>query len=310
MRPHTPFAGLVPAVLTPFDAGGELNLAAVESHAALLARDRVAGVFVGGTTGEFPSLTVEERLALTARWAAAVKGTPLRLVVHVGANCLPDAKQLAAHAQTLGAAAIATVAPNYFKPKSLDVLIAWCAELAAAAPDTPFYFYDIPHLTGVALPMPDFLEQAPARIPTLAGLKFTNLDLMTFQRLLRAGGAGRFDILYGFDEQLLAAVVLGAKGAVGTSYNFAGPLYNRLLAAAKANDFATARAEQYRGVELIALLQKYGFLAAAKELLRVRGVDLGGVRLPNAGLLPEQIVAFRRELGASGLLDTIAPPRT
>ena len=101
---HTPFVGLVPAVLTPFDAAGELNLAAVEPHANLLAADGVAGVFVGGTTGEFSSLTVEERLALAARWAAVVKGTPVRLVVHVGANCLPDAKRLAAHAQSAGAA--------------------------------------------------------------------------------------------------------------------------------------------------------------------------------------------------------------
>ncbi len=304
MRQHTPFVGLVPAVLTPFDATGALNLAAVEWHAALLANDGVAGVFVGGTTGEFSSLTQDERLALTTRWAAVVKGTPTRLVVHVGANCLADAKQLAVHANALGADAIATVAPSYVKPKSLDVLIQWCAELASAAPDTPFYFYDIPHLTGVSFPMADFLEQAPARIPTLAGLKFTNLDLMTYQRVLRVGG-GRFDVLYGFDEQLLAAVVLGARGAVGTSYNFAGPLYNRLLKAAKANDFATARAEQYRGVELIALLQRYGFLPAAKELMRLRGVDLGPVRLPHAPLSPEQAANFRRELDATGLLAVV-----
>jgi N-acetylneuraminate lyase len=301
MPPHTPFAGLVPAVLTPFDAKGELNLAAVEPHAALLVRDGVAGVFVGGTTGEFPSLTFEERLAVTGRWAAALKGTPVRVVVHVGANCLTDAKQLAAHAQSVGAATIAAVAPSYFKPKSLDVLIQWCAELAAAAPETPFYFYDIPHLTGVSFPMADFLEQAPAHIPTLAGVKFTNLDLMMFQRLLRIG-SGRFDVLYGFDEQLLAAAVLGAKGAVGTSYNFAAPLYNRLLAAVAAGDLATARAEQYRGVELIVLLVKYGFLGAAKELMRLRGVDLGGVRLPNLPLTPEQATAFRREADTLGFI--------
>lgn len=293
----SPFVGLVPAVLTPFDASGALNLAAVEAHANLLAADGVAGVFVGGTTGEFSSLTQDERLALTTRWAAVVKGSPTRLVVHVGANCLADAKQLAAHANALGAAAISAVAPSYFKPKSLDVLIQWCAELAAAAPDTPFYFYDIPVLTGVAFPMTDFLEQAPARIPTLAGIKFTNPDLMTFQRLLRIGG-GRFDILYGMDEQLLAAVVLGARGAVGSGYNFAARLYNRLLAAAGANDFATARAEQYRGVELVALLACYGYLAAAKEVMRVRGVDLGSVRLPHVPLTAEQVTSLRREWDA------------
>jgi len=297
MRSHTPLNGLVPAVLTPFDSKGELNLAAVESHAALLAGDRVTGVFVGGTTGEFSSLTLDERLALTTRWAAAVKGTALRMVAHVGANCLAESKMLAAKSQSLGVAAIAAVAPSYFKPKSLDVLIAWCAELASAAPDTPFYFYDIPVLTGVAFPMAEFLEQAPASVPTLAGVKFTNPDLMTFQKLLRAGG-GRFDVLFGMDEQLLAAVVLGARGAVGSGYNFAAPLYNRLLAAAAANDFATARTEQYRGVELVTLLMKYGYLGAAKEVMRLRGVDLGPVRLPHVTLTAEQATALRRELAA------------
>jgi len=304
MRPHTPFVGLLPAVFTPFDAAGELHLPAVEPYAALLIREGVAGAFVGGTTGEFSSLTFEERLAVAARWSATLKGTPVRLVVHVGANCLSDAKQLAAHAQAIGADAIAAVAPNYFKPKNLDVLIAWCAELAAAAPETPFYFYDIPAMTGVALPMVDFLEQAPARVPTLAGVKFTNLDLMTFQRLLRVGG-GRFDVLYGFDEQLLAAVVLGARGAVGSGYSFAAPLYHRLLAAANANDFATARTEQYRGAELVAFLQRHGYLAAAKEMMRVRGLDLGPVRLPNMPFTLEQAAVFRRELSATGLLDVI-----
>lgn len=304
MRPHTPFTGLIPAVLTPFDAGGALHLAAVESHAELLARDGVASVFVGGSTGEFSAMTIEERLALAARWAAVRKGTKLRLAVHVGANCLADARQLAAHAQSVGADAIAAVAPSYVKPKSLEVLIDWCAELSAAAPETPFYFYDIPALTGVSFPMTDFLEQAPARVPSLVGLKFTNLDLMMLQRLLRVDG-GRFDILYGFDEQLLAATVFGARGAVGSSYNFAAPLYNRLLAAAQAGDLATARTEQYRGVEFVALMVKHGFLASAKEIMRIRGVDLGPVRLPNVALTPETAAAFRRELDATGLLATI-----
>jgi N-acetylneuraminate lyase len=303
MHPHAPFVGLVPAVLTPFGPSGELNLAAVEPHAALLVRDGVVGVFVGGTTGEFSSLMLDERLALAARWVEVLKGTPVRVVVHVGSNCLSDAKRLAAHAEALGAAAIAALAPSYVKPKSLDVLVEWCAELGSAAPRTPFYFYDIPILTGVSFSMAEFLEVAPERVPTLAGVKFTNPDLMTFQRLLRADG-GRFDILFGMDEQLLAAVVLGGRGAVGSGYNFAAPLFNRLLAAAQRNDFATARAEQYRAVELVALLMRYGYLQAAKELMRVRGIDLGGVRLPHAALSAEQAAAFRHDLdrtaGATG----------
>lgn len=296
---HTPFAGLIPAVLTPFAPNGGLNLSGVEPLARKLVADGVCAVFAGGTTGEFSSLTTDERLALAARWADVLKGTPVKLVVHVGANSLADARALAAHAESVGAAAIAAVAPSYFKPKSLDVLIEWCAQLAGAAPGTPFYFYDIPILTGVSLPMAEFLDRAPERVPTLAGVKFTNADLMTLQRLLRAEG-GRFDVLYGMDEQLLAALVLGVKGAVGSGYNFAAPLYNRLIAATRANDLTTARDLQYRGVQLVEVLARYGYLSAAKELLRAKGIDLGPVRLPNTDLTTDARAALRRELESLG----------
>src|SRR5947208_724615 len=138
--------GLVAATHTPFHPDGGLNLAAVEKQAEHLLRDGVAAVFVGGTTGESHSLTVEERLALAKRWAEVVRGSGLRLVVHVGANCLADARALAAQAQEVRADAIAAVAPSYFKPRSVDVLVACCAEIACAAPAVPFYFYDIPSM--------------------------------------------------------------------------------------------------------------------------------------------------------------------
>src|SRR5882757_3733362 len=139
--------GLIPAVLSPFDAHGDLNLAAVEKQVELCLADGVAAAFVGGTTGEFSSLTIPERRALAERWLEASRGTKLRVVVHVGSNALRDAEELAAHAEKHGAAAIATVAPNYVKPKTVAQLAEWCAKLAAAAQATPFYFYDIPSMT-------------------------------------------------------------------------------------------------------------------------------------------------------------------
>lgn len=287
--------GLIPAVLTPFDSKGELALEAVEKQVELCLADGLTAAFVEGTTGEFSSLTVPERLALSERWLAATRGAKLRVVVHVGANALSDAQTLAAHAEKHGASAIATVAPSYMKPKTTAQLAEWCAQIANSAPNTPLYFYDIPHMTGVSLSMPEFLASHAKSIPTLAGLKFTNSDLMAFQQLKNLE-AGRFDVVWGFDEYLLAAVVLGAEGAVGSTYNFAAPLYHRILAAVQAKDLAAARAEQFRSVQVIALMQKYGFFAAAKEAMRMRGVDLGPVRLPNANLTAEQAAAFRREM--------------
>jgi len=296
--------GLVAATHTPFTADGQLNRHAVEKQAAHLLAAGVHIVFVGGSTGESHSLTVDERLALARRWSEVVRGSPMRLVVHVGSNCLADARTLAAQAQEIGASAIAALTPSYFKPRSVDTLIACCAEIANAAPALPFYFYDIPSMTGVHLSMPDFLNAAPQRIPTLAGIKFTNADMMSYQRCLNAGG-GRFDIPWGVDEYLLAALALGATGAVGSSYNFAAPVYHRIMAAFAKGDFAAARSEQMRSVQLIELLAGFGYMAAAKETMGLLGVDVGPPRLPNAQLAPEQHTGLQRGLDTLGFFDWV-----
>ncbi len=301
---HQPLLGLVTATHTPLHADGSLNLTVVERQAAHLLGHGIETVFIGGSTGESTSLAVEERRALAERWFAVAEGTPMRIVVHVGANCLADARELAAHAEQLGAAAIAAVAPSYFKPRDLDTLVATMAHLAAAAPATPFYYYDIPVLTGLSHSMPDFLAQAPARIPTLAGLKFTNGDLMAFQFLIHADG-GKWDILYGCDEQFLGALAMGGTGAVGSGFNFAAPVYQRLLRAFHAGDLATAREEQFRGVRLIKLFASYGYMGATKAAMQMLGIEVGPPRLPNATLTPEQTAKLRAELEAMGFFEWV-----
>ena len=302
----TKLRGLVAATHTPFHADGQLNLAAVERQAEHLHRNGVNTVFIGGSTGESHSLSVDERRALALRWSEVVRGTGMKLIVHVGSNCLADARALTAQAQELRADAIAALSPSYFKPKSLDALVACCAEIAAAAPATPFYFYDIPVLTGVQFSMPAFLDAAADRIPTLAGIKFTNSDLMAFQQCLHADG-GRFDIPWGVDEYLLAALAVGAVGGVGSSFNFAAPVYQRMIAAVEQGDLAAARTEQYRSVKLVALLAGFGYLAAAKAVMGFLSVEVGPVRLPNVNLGPGQSARLRGELEALGFFGWISP---
>lgn len=292
-----PFHGLVAATHTPFDANGDLNLAVVEAQAAGLVRDGVIAAFVGGTTGECSSLTVEERLRLAERWRDVVKGSNLGLVVHVGANCIADAKALAAHAHSLGAVAISALSPSYFKPASVDLLVSCCAEIAAAAPGTPFYYYEIPSLTGVTHATAEFLRLAAPLIPTLAGVKVSNPDLVAYQLSL-AEAAGRFDLPWGTDECLLAAMAVGAKGGVGSTYNFAAPLYRRMFDAARRNDTDAARAEQLRSVRLVQTLAKRGFFASAKAMMTMRGIDVGPPRLPFGRLTPGQFEELRDELRA------------
>jgi N-acetylneuraminate lyase len=306
MKPERPLVGLVAAVHTPFHADGSLRLDGVEAQAAHLRAHGIGLAFVGGTTGEGPSLSLEERRALARRWADVARSTGLGLVVHVGSNSLVDARALAAQAEEIGAVAVAAFAPGYFKPRDVDALVACCADVASAAPRTPFYFYDIPPLSGVSLSMPEFLERARDRIPTLAGLKFTRPDLAAYQLCLRAEG-GAFDVAWGNDETLLAALALGARGAVGSSYNFAAPLYHRLLRAFAAGDLEAARAEQLRAVEIVRRLSGYGYLGATKAVMGMLGVDVGPARLPNPSLSAAQAGELRDRLEAAGFFDWIRP---
>jgi len=292
--------GLVAATHTPFHADGSLHLDAVARQCTHLLEKRVRSVFIGGTTGESASLSLEERLALAERWVAVARGTDLRVVVHAGANCLADARALAAHAQNHGAAAVAALAPSYFKPRTVEALVACCAEVASAAQATPFYYYDIPPLTGVTLPPLEFLEKAAARIPNLVGLKFTNPDLMAYLQCLRSGD---WDIPWGLDEWMLGALATGARGAVGSSFNFAAPLYHRLMAAFARGDLEAARVEQHRSTRLISLLARYGYMGAAKATMAMLGVEVGPARLPNTSLDAAQARTLRAELETLGFFE-------
>ncbi len=281
-----PLTGLIPATYTPFLADGRLNVEGVDAQAELLRESGIDSVFIGGTTGECASLSVAERKALAERWIQVAKGT-MRVAVHVGANCQGDAIELASHARQIGAAAVAALAPNYFKPATVEDLIVFCAPIAAEADPLPFYFYDIPGMTGVRLSMSAFLRAAKHRIPTLAGLKFSNTDLVELQECVRFDDGG-FDVLFGSDECLVAGLCLGVKGAVGSSYNFAAPVYQRIQAAFDRGDLATARAEQAKSVLLIKTLAEFGYLAASKALMAMLGVDCGPIRPPLRNLSKEE----------------------
>jgi N-acetylneuraminate lyase len=296
--------GLVAAVHTPFCADGSLKPEAVAQQAAHLEKSGVAAVFIGGTTGECHSLCTVERLELGERWKDAADGR-LEVVVHAGSNCLEDSRRIAAHAESCRARAIAAFAPSYFKPRSLDALVDWCTRIAEAAPFTPFYYYDIPSLTGVSFPMPAFLEKASKSIPTLAGLKYSNPDLAAFQGCLRAEG-GSFEVLWGIDEYLLAAMVLGGCGAVGSTYNFAAPIYHRMISAFGKGDMETARGEQWRSAALVALLDGYGYMSASRAVMEMLGVEIGPPRPPFARLPQEGIDRLRADLERMGFFDWVS----
>ena len=296
----TPFDLIAPPH-TPFHPDGSLNLDTVEKLAAHFERDKLAGVFVAGTTGESQSLTVDERVRLAERWVDVCRSTDMTVIVQVGHNCVADACTLAAAAQRNGADAVASLAPSFLKPDSVDDLIECCRPVAEAAPDLPFYLYDIPVVTDVRLPMPEFLEKATERIPNFKGLKFTNPDLVALQECLTVND-GQYDILFGCDEIMLAAVMFGCPGAVGTNYNFAAPHFYRMIENFHAGNVAEAVQGQREAVRLIRVCLEYGFLPAAKAIMSFLGIDCGPTRAPIRPLTETQIADLCRKVESLPIL--------
>jgi N-acetylneuraminate lyase len=231
-------------------------------------------------------------------FAKALDG-PQTLIVHVGHNCLKEASELAQHAASIGADAVAASPPSYFRPASAEILVDCLAEIAEGAPHLPLYYYHIPEATGVAFEMREFLEKASNRVPNLAGIKFTEERIYDFQNCMEVAG-GRFNMLYGRDEMLLSALAAGAKGAVGGTYNFTARLFLRMWAAFDLGDMEEARKWQARGARLVSVLKQYGQLCAWKTLMRWRGIELGGYRLPLKGLDADREIALKKDLEEIG----------
>jgi N-acetylneuraminate lyase len=296
--------GLVAAPHTPFHADGSLHLEIIEKQVATLHQNGVIAAFVCGTTGEGMSLTLPERKRVAERWVEETRGTGIKVIVSAAHLCLADSRDLAAHAAEVGADAFSIMAPSFFKPGRLEELVAFSAEVAAGAPGLPFYYYHMPSMTGVAFPMADFLPQAAERISNFAGIKFTSEDLMDYNRTRIAGGS-TFEVLFGRDEILLSALALGATGAIGSTYNFCAPLYHQVISAYQTGDLAAAQQAQVKAQEMVAVLNRYGGMAAGKAMMALKGIDCGPVRLPLRQPGAKEIRGLQEDMERLGVLENV-----
>lgn len=306
--------GLVPATFTPMTENGEIDYSKFESYCQHLSDNGITQIFVNGTTGEGFSLTLEEREKVLEKWIDVGKksGRIKDVVVQVGALNIHDTITLAQHAAKVGADAIATVPPLFFKPKSIGCLVRFCKEVAAAAPSLPFYFYHLPVATGVDICVEDFLTAAVSEIPSLVGVKFSSKDLVDLIGCAHVSTPNRaekrFNILYGCDEKLMAGMVMGADGGVGSTYNFMAGLLNRVLKNTDECKLSEARLEQYRVQQTCKIMYKYGDLlgnnvASLKAIMALIDIDLGPARCPMRPPTKDELDAYRKDLKAIGFFD-------
>ncbi|MCF2492989.1 dihydrodipicolinate synthase family protein [Dyadobacter chenhuakuii] len=290
--------GLIAAPFTPMRADGSLNLDLIPAYYQFLKQNGIKGAFICGSTGEGVSMTVSEKKQVAEAWAdCAGDDIDFTIMPLLGGTCLADCIELAKHAQEIGLDAVSFTSPFYFKPANVEMLAECIIAIAERVPDMPFYYYHIPVLTGVGFAMFDLLKAIDGRIPNFAGIKYTHEDFMDFQSCLNFQN-GKYDMLWGRDENMLSALAVGAKGAVGSTFNYAAPLYHALIEAFEQNDMAKAGALQQQSIDMIRLLGKYGGISVGKAYMKVVGMDCGTFRLPVKNMSEAQFDAFQSDVAA------------
>ena len=294
------FHGLIAAPFTPMHQNGELNLSLIPVYYQFLKRNGVKGAFINGSTGEGVSMTAKEKMKVTEAWAAATKqDKDFKVMALLGGTSIADCKELAMHARQSGIYAVSFTAPFYFKPPSVKELAECCIEIANTVPDMPFYYYHIPVLTGVGYPMISLLKEVDGKLQNFAGIKYTHEDFMDFLSCLQFQN-NKYDMLWGRDENMLPSLAVGAKAAVGSTFNYAAPLYYQIMDAFEKGDLKTAQALQQKSIDMIALLGKYGGIATGKAYMKLVGMDCGKFRLPVKNMSDAAFENFKADTEAIG----------
>ena len=295
--------GLINAPFTPFYPNGEVNLEPIPAYAAMLAKNGIKGVFINGSSGEGYMLTEEERMLLTEKWIESAPEN-FKVIVHVGSTCVKQSNKLAAHAQEAGAWGIGAMASPFPKAGRIEELVKYCEEIACGAPKLPFYFYHIPALSGVFLPMLPFLKAVDGRIPNFAGIKYTFESIYEYNQC-RLYKNNKFDMLHGQDETILPSLAMGgAQGGIGGTTNYNGRELVGIIDAWNAGDIETAREKQNFSQEVInVIVNSRGNIVGGKRIMKLIGLDLGKNRTPFQNMSDEEEEAMKKELEAIGFFE-------
>jgi N-acetylneuraminate lyase len=288
-------SGIMPALLTPFDDEGEVNLTVVRDLIEFHLAAGVSGFYILGSTGEGLLLSEAERRLVAETVIDQVKGRA-PVVVHVGALTTRVARDLAIHAEEAGADATSSIPPFYFRVGVEGVKQHYLR--IAAASSLPFYIYNIPGTTGVDVTV-DIVADLITEMPTLRGMKYTAYDFRRMRQLIELDG-GRLNIMSGPDEMMVAAQAMGADGAIGTTQNILPRLFAQIYQAFHAGDVATALELQAKVNWVVNLFLQFQSVSAVKEIMRLLGFNCGSARRPMLPLTDEQKGCLREGLEEMG----------
>ncbi|HET8643581.1 MAG TPA: 4-hydroxy-tetrahydrodipicolinate synthase [Pseudonocardiaceae bacterium] len=292
--PGRPFGRVLVAMVTPFTADGSLDLDTAQRLADRLVTDGCDGLVVNGTTGESPTTTDSEKVALVRAVVDAV-GDRATVVAGAGTYDTAHSVHLATSAQQAGAHGLLVVTPYYSRPPQAGLVAHFTA--VADAVDLPVMLYDIPPRSIVPIETATLCRLAEH--PRIVAVKDAKGDLLAGTEVMTTTGLAYY---CGDDSLNLPWLAVGAVGFVSViGHVFAGGL-RRMVDAFEAGDVVTAREAHNRQLPLLRAFGAVGGVAFAKEALRRSGLDVGRPRLPLVAPDEQQSMALAAELALMGLV--------
>jgi 4-hydroxy-tetrahydrodipicolinate synthase len=296
------FDGLMPAMVTPFDEQGELDLGAAEAVIERFVAAGVSGISPLGSTGEATHLTFDERKRF-AEEVVRIVGGRVPLVVGVGTSGTRETVELARHAEGAGADAVLVVSPSYWKVGE-EALFRHFATVAGSV-GIPVFIYNLPMLTGVDL-SPSLIAGIAAECSNVSGLKDTVTEYFHTVGVLREVKRERpeFTILSGWEDLILPTLLAGADGSICAFANVAPELFVDLVRSARDGDLESA-AELHRRVLSLVTLGAYSDppISAIKLAMNKLGVAISpSVRGPALPVPEEAYEKVEGVLRKAGLL--------
>lgn len=285
---YAKYEGIFPAFYACYDNDGNISTQATKDFVEYLIGKGVAGLYVGGSSGECIYLSVEERKQTLEAVMEVAKGR-IAIIAHVACNNTKDSQELARHAESLGVDAIAAIPPIYFRLPERAIAKYW-NDISTAAPNTDFVIYNIPQLAGVALTLSLFDEML--KNPRVIGVKNSSMPIQDIQMFKRQAAINNKEVVVfnGPDEQFVGGRIIGADGGIGGTYGVMPELFVKLNSLIESGDFENASKLQDDIDEVIYTMCSANgnmYAVAKAALKKLSGLDLGGVRAPLLNLSDE-----------------------
>ena len=291
------FGTMIPAMVTPFDKNGELDLNQAQTLAKRLVDNGADGLVINGTTGESPTVFYPQKMELFRAVVEAVSGR-VPIVANVGDNCTADTVDFAREVQKLGVDGFMLVVPYYNKPPQ-EGLYRHFSTIAGAV-DLPCILYNIPGRCVINM-QPETTLRLARDVENIVGVKEASGKYDQIQQIINEAPEGFF-VYSGDDDQTYDIMKMGGAGVISTIGNVAPARMREVVDLCAAGDWDAAFAAN----EKLAPLMKELFITAnpimVKEALNLLGFPVGGLRLPLIPATPEQSAELARVMREVGVL--------